>query len=73
MNVVLVCDFYVTKSNAKARPVLSSALPWLMQGIRRLEQANQASEEPVRWPERSLSRLRCMMFAANRWHRFLAT
>ena len=72
MEVVFVCDFSVTTYHAKTQQVLSDALPWLMHGIRRCEQANESSDEPLPLPERSLKRLRRMTFAANRCHWFSA-
>ena len=60
--------------HAKAQQLLSNVLLWLMQGVRRREQADLAGEEPDPLPERVLKRLRRMMFGANRclWFSFMA-
>ena len=73
MKAAFMCDVYMTKYHAKAQQVFSSALPWLMQGIRRYAQADLPSDEPAPLPERALKQLRRMQFVTNRCHCFSAT
>ena len=67
-----VYDFYMTKYQAKAQQVLSSALAPLIQGLRRFE--SEEAEDGVKPErERAVAKLRRLMFSANRCHWFSAT
>ena len=69
MKAAAICDFYMTKYQAKSQQLLSHALGPLLQGLRRLEAEHAEAENENESPEdKALSKLRRLMFAANKAH-----
>ena len=68
-----VCDFYMTKYQSKAQQVLASAVGPLVAGLRRFETEEAEGEHPQTDLQAYVrSKLRRMIFSANRSHWFSA-